>query len=88
MQISIAAEVALAYIQLRGQQAQLTIARNNLNSQQETLQITDWHAQAGLVSSLEVEQARTAQAQTSAQIPSLEAGIVRTQRIRIGNPTA
>lgn len=79
IQISMAAEVALAYIQLRGQQAQLTIARNNLASQQETLQITDWRAQAGLVSSLEVEQARAAQAQTNAQIPSLEAGIASTR---------
>lgn len=79
VQVSIAAEVALAYIQLRGQQAQLLIARNNLASQQETLQITDWRTQAGLLSSLELEQARTAQAQTSAQIPSLEAGIARTR---------
>jgi len=78
VQVSVAAEVALAYIQLRGEQAQLAIARNNLKSQQETLQITDWRAQAGLVTSLEVEQARTAAEQTSAQIPVLEAGIAKT----------
>lgn len=79
VQVSIAAEVALAYIQLRGQQAQLLIARNNLVSQQETLQITDWRTQAGLVSSLELEQARAASEQTHAQIPALEAGIARTR---------
>ena len=78
VQVSVAAEVALAYIQLRGQQAQLAIARNNLASQQETLQITDWRARAGLITSLEVEQARTAAEQTSAQIPVLEASIART----------
>jgi outer membrane protein, multidrug efflux system len=78
VQVSVAAEVALAYVQLRGQQAQLAIARNSLASQQETLQITDWRAQAGLITSLEVEQARTASEQTSAQIPLLEAGIART----------
>ena len=78
VQVSVAAEVALAYIELRGQQAQLAIARNNLASQQETLQITDWRAQAGLTTSLEVEQARTASEQTSAQVPLLEAGIART----------
>src|SRR5450830_1033279 len=72
VQISIAAEVALAYIQLRGQQAQLLIARNNLASQSETLQITDWRAQAGLITSLEVEQTR-------AQIPALEASIAKTR---------
>ena len=78
VQVSVAAEVALAYVQLRGQQAQLAIARNNLASQQETLQITDWRAQAGLITSLEVEQARTASEQTSAQIPLLDAAIAKT----------
>jgi outer membrane protein, multidrug efflux system len=79
VQVSIAAEVALAYIQLRGQQAQLAIARNSLASQSETLQLTDWRAQAGLVTSLEVEQAKAATAQTSAQIPALTASIAKTR---------
>lgn len=79
VQVSIAAEVALAYIQLRGQQAQLLIARNNLASQSETLQITDWRAQAGLITSLEVEQSRAATEQTRAQVPALEASIAKTR---------
>jgi multidrug efflux system outer membrane protein len=79
VQVSVAAEVALAYIQLRGLQTQLGIARTNLASQQETLQITDWRAQAGLITSLEVEQARTAAEQTSAQIPALETSIAKTR---------
>lgn len=79
VQVSIAAEVALAYIQLRGQQMQLAIARNNLASQQETLQLTDWRAQAGLATSLEVEQARAASEQTGAQIPGLQASIAQTR---------
>ena len=79
VQVSVAAEVALAYLQLRSQQAQWQIARSNLASQQETLQITDWRAQAGLTTSLEVEQARTATEQTSAQLPSLEASIAKTR---------
>ena len=79
VQVSIAAEVALAYIQLRGQQAQLAIAQSNLSSQSETLQITEWRAQAGLITSLEVEQARAATAQTAAQIPALTASIAKTR---------
>ncbi|WP_081708600.1 efflux transporter outer membrane subunit [Rhodoferax saidenbachensis] len=79
VQVSVAAEVALNYIQLRGQQAQLAIAISNLASQQETLQLTDWRAQAGLITSLEVEQARTSTEQTSAQIPSLESSIAQTR---------
>jgi outer membrane protein, multidrug efflux system len=79
VQVSMAAEVALAYLQLRGYQAQLTIAQNNLASQQETLQITQWRAQAGLVTSLEVEQAQTAVAQTAAQVPSLLTSLAQTR---------
>jgi NodT family efflux transporter outer membrane factor (OMF) lipoprotein len=78
VQVSVAAEVALNYIQLRSLQAQLQIARSNLSSQQETLQITGWRAQAGLVSSLDVEQARTAAEQTSAQVPALQTSLKTT----------
>lgn len=79
VQVSVAAEVALAYIQLRGQQAQLEIAQRNLSSQTETLQLTDWREQAGLVTSLEVEQAKAATAQTAAQIPALSASMAKTR---------
>ncbi|MCC6071786.1 efflux transporter outer membrane subunit [Massilia sp. GCM10020059] len=75
--LSIAAEVALAYIQLRGTQARLAIARANLGSQRETLQITGWRVQAGLLTALEGEQARAASEQTEAQIPALEANIAQ-----------
>lgn len=77
VQVSIAAEVALAYIQLRGAQARLLIARANLASQLETLQITGWRVQAGLLTSLEGEQARAASEQTQAQIPALEANVAQ-----------
>ena len=79
VQVSVAAEVALAYIQLRGQQAQLQIAQSNLASQLETLQITQWRAQAGLTTSLEVEQAQTASEQTAAQVPALQTSIAKTR---------
>lgn len=79
VQVSIAAEVAVTYIELRGLQARLAIARNNLASQTETLQITDWRVQAGLASSLDLEQARSASAQTSAGIPALETSATQAQ---------
>lgn len=78
VQVSIAAEVALDYIALRSAQTRLAIASDNLVSQQETLQITRWRLQAGLVSSLEVEQARAAAEQTSALIPTLQTSIDQT----------
>ena len=77
VQVSLAAEVAVTYIPLRGLQAQLRIARSSLQAQRETLQITRWRAQAGLASSLDVEQGIAASEQTSAQIPALETSIAQ-----------
>lgn len=71
-QVSLAAEVAINYVELRALQARLGIARANLASQSETLQLTEWRAQAGLVSGQDVEQARTNREQTRAQVPNLE----------------
>jgi outer membrane protein, multidrug efflux system len=79
VKVSISAEVALAYIQLRNQQMRLMIARNNFESQNETLQIAVWRAQAGLITSVEVEQARNAAEQTAALIPAFTASIKKSQ---------
>ena len=57
----------------------LAIARDNLASQEETQQITEWRAQAGLATSLDVEQARTSTESTRAQIPTLSSGIAQAQ---------
>ena len=78
VQVSIAAEVALGYIGLRGAQARLAIAEDNLASQLETLQITRWRLQAGLVGALEAEQALTAAEQTRAALPPLHTTIAQS----------
>lgn len=75
VQVSIAAEVALSYITLRNAQVRLAIADDNLASQLETLQITRWRLQAGLVSSLDAEQAAATAEQTRAQLPALHTAI-------------
>lgn len=78
LQVQVAAEVALNYILLRTAQARRSIAVDNLASQEETLQITRWRQQAGLVSALEAEQARAAVEQNRAQLPLLQTSIVQT----------
>ncbi|MBU0751564.1 MAG: efflux transporter outer membrane subunit [Gammaproteobacteria bacterium] len=91
VQVSITAEVALNYITLRAAQARLMIAEDNLSSQQETLQITQWRLQAGLVTSLEAEQARAATEQTRAQLPVLQTTIEQTRHalaVLTGEPPA
>ncbi len=69
---SLAAEVALEYVTLRASQQRLAIVRANVDSQAETLQITEWREMAGLVTRLDVEQARTNLEQSRASIPGLE----------------
>ena len=72
--VSLSAEVALNYVTLRAYQLRLSIARDNVTSQAETLQIAEWRAEAGLGTGLAVEQARTNLEQSKASIPSLESG--------------
>lgn len=79
VQTAIVAETALNYVALREAQARLGIARDVLVTQEENFQIADWRVQAGLVSSLDVEQARTQLAQTRASIPSLEIAVASAQ---------
>ena len=78
-QVVLAAEVAVNYLTLRSVQERLAIARRNLASQRETLQITDWRVQAGLSTSLVSEQARAAAEQTAAQIPQLQTSLAQTR---------
>jgi NodT family efflux transporter outer membrane factor (OMF) lipoprotein len=90
-QVSLAAEVALEYVQLRSYQARLAISRSSLVRQEETLDLTRWRAQAGLTSELDVEQARANAEQTRAQIPSLETAVAETEHALatlLGQPPA
>ena len=56
--VSLVAEIAQNYIDLRAAQIRAKIAQETLASQTETAQITQWRYQSGLAASREVEQAR------------------------------
>lgn len=73
--VSLFAEVALNYVEARTLQAQLQVAEENLKAQAETLQLTEWRFAAGLVSSLDVEQAKTNLESTRSQLPKLRSNI-------------
>lgn len=75
-QLSVASDTALYYVAARNAQARLAIARSNLAYQDETVEIVGWRVQAGLVSSLDLEQAKTLRAQTAASIPALDTNYV------------
>ncbi len=67
---SLAAEVALAYVDLRLQEARYAIAAKNLSSQSETLELTRLRNRAGLANGLDVARAESRVAETSALIPA------------------
>ena len=73
--VSLLAEVALNYVELRSFQTRLSVAEANLDAQKETYNITRWRRQAGLTTQLDVEQAKYSLAQTRAQIPGLQIGV-------------
>ncbi len=75
VQGAVVAEVALTYITLRSGQMRLSIAQANLANQLETLQITRWRQQAGLLTVLDTEQARAASEQTRALLPPLQTSV-------------
>ena len=70
--VSLLAEVAANYVQLRGFQREAAIARENLQSQRESLDLTRARVQAGLGTDLDVAQAQSQVATTEATIPTLE----------------
>ncbi len=72
VQVTIAAEVALDYIQLRGYQQQIAVARNNLKAMQNTASIVRQKATPGFNSELDIANADANVATTEAQIPGLE----------------
>jgi len=87
--VSLAAEVALDYIDVRSAQQRLEIARSNVGLQEQTLELTQLRQQAGLGTDLEVQQALSSVETTRAQIASLEAQVERAVHalsVLIGQP--
>ncbi len=73
--VSLAANVAKAYINLRTYQNELEVANRHLGEQEKVLKIVEARFKAGLASMLEVSQSRTVVASTKASIPPLQAMI-------------
>lgn len=73
--ISLEAEVARNYFELRGSQLRLLRIREQLAVQDRTLELVRGRWQSGFGTQLDVAQAETQQALTGAQLPALEASI-------------
>ena len=73
--VSLLAEVALNYVEVRSFQTRLSIAEANQKAQEETYGITQARYESGLTSDLDVEQARYNLEGTRSKIPPLQIGL-------------
>jgi multidrug efflux system outer membrane protein len=72
-QVTVAAEVARNYFELRGAQKRLSVARENLSTENQTLELTQLLEETGRGSELDVQRSRARLKATEATIPPLEA---------------
>ena len=73
--ITLLGEVARNYVEARGYQRQLEIARENIRAQEQTLALTQNRFTNGLANNLDVQQANTLLATTRAAVPTLETAL-------------
>jgi multidrug efflux system outer membrane protein len=76
--VSVAAEVARNYFELRGEQRQLAVAHDNIANQSEALRLTQIRYDAGRVTELDVDSALARLKATEATLPLLDAAEKRS----------
>ena len=70
--VSVVAEVARSYVELRTTQQRILIANANIQTQSDTLDLTRRLSAAGIVNDLDVTRAQAELTQTQSQVPLLE----------------
>ena len=75
--VSLCAEVASAYFNLREVQQELDVLRKNAVSQEAVVKITESRYKTGLVSKLDVAQSKSVYYSTLASIPTTEANVIQ-----------
>lgn len=78
VQVGLIAEVATAYLELRGYQARKSVAERNLKSQRDTLELTRTRLEIGVSNDLDVARAEAQTEATAATIPAFEAALRRS----------
>lgn len=77
--VSLTAEVASNYVNLRLYQAEMDVTNSNLKAQEETYEIVTWRFKAGLVTELDLKKSEYTLEQTRSQIPALQSRIDQAQ---------
>jgi multidrug efflux system outer membrane protein len=91
MQVSLTAELARAYFELRGAQEQLSVAQRNAENQRRTLLVTRQRLDAGRGTAFDTERAQAQLSFTLASIPPLESRVRQAQYqigVLVGRPPA
>src|SRR5438034_323513 len=83
VQVTLTAELARAYFELRGAQEQLQVARQNAENQRRTFDLTRQRLDAGRGSAFDTERAQAQLSSTLASIPAREAQVAAAQ-YRVG----
>ncbi len=73
--VSLVAEVALNYIEVRTRQAQLAATEANIAAQSDTFQLAAWRQEAGLSDELAVQQARYNLENTRSLLPAIRTNL-------------
>ncbi|NLD37481.1 MAG: efflux transporter outer membrane subunit [Desulfatiglans sp.] len=77
--VSLTAEVATNYVNLRLYQAEMDVTISNLNAQAETYEIVSWRFKAGLVTELDLKKSEYSLEQTKSQVPAVQSRIDQAQ---------
>lgn len=91
VQVSLTAELARDYFELRGAQEQLVVAQRNAQNQRQTLEVTRQRLDAGRGTAFDTERAQAQLSFTLASIPVLEARVRQAQYligVLVGRPPA
>jgi multidrug efflux system outer membrane protein len=87
--VTLLGEVARNYVEARGYQRQIEIARENIEAEEHVLVITQNRYTNGLANNLDVQQASTILATTRATVPALESALaasVHRLSVLLGQP--
>jgi NodT family efflux transporter outer membrane factor (OMF) lipoprotein len=79
VQVTVAAEVARTYFELRGSEQQLAVAQRNADNQRRTVALTQDRLAGGRGTAFDTERARSILYLTLATMPQLEAEIARNR---------
>ncbi|HEX7262069.1 MAG TPA: efflux transporter outer membrane subunit [Luteolibacter sp.] len=81
VQAALASEIAIAYTNLRVDEASLEVLHSTVKSREETNQLASWRTQSGEADSLESSQSLSSLEQARAAVPALEQAIAQGKNL-------